>query len=252
MRPAACSSRGVPGELQVASGEPLPLTADGRAAWLTAPTGNGVFESRTVPGSSSAWIDAGRVTDPSALTGSTYAIQFSVAAGVTTYSVLKDGAATALTNVPYSAGAAIEIDGVSVSVMRRAGQRRRLRDRAVGAQLVVFDTLDRVIGDWRRRHARGPQIAQGNLLALRDIDSVDGATVRRCAPQIGETLEPHRRRRRPPRGDEAGREHRTFDRRRPRHGARDLGLFRPSKRGYDAALKTYSMVQRLSLFQYLR
>ena len=77
------------------------------------------------------------VTNPSAVTGSTYSVQFSVAGGVTTYSVLQDGAATALSGVPFTSGKAIEIDGQAVTItgsparenmissMRKAYQRSR-------------------------------------------------------------------------------------------------------------------------------
>jgi flagellar hook-associated protein 3 FlgL len=46
------------------AGPGLPMTLDGAAAWLAAPSGNGVFETRPVGSPASAWIDAGRVTDP--------------------------------------------------------------------------------------------------------------------------------------------------------------------------------------------
>ena len=43
-------------------------------------------------------------------------LQFSVAAGVTTYSVLEDGAPTALTDVRFVSGQAIQFDGMAVTV----------------------------------------------------------------------------------------------------------------------------------------
>ena len=74
-RPGGVDYVGTGGAVRVASDEPLPLTLDGNATWLTASTGNGVFETR-VGSSQSAWIDTGRVTDPEALTGASYSIQF--------------------------------------------------------------------------------------------------------------------------------------------------------------------------------
>ena len=95
----------------------LPMTMDGAAAWMSAPTGNGVFETRSVTSSGSAWIDAGRVTDPAAITGSSYRLQFDVAAGVTTYSVLKDGAPTALGRCRVQSPARrSRFDGMAVTV----------------------------------------------------------------------------------------------------------------------------------------
>jgi flagellar hook-associated protein 3 FlgL len=241
---------GVPGELQAASGEPLPLTADGRAPWLAAPTGNGVFETRAVPGSRGAWIDAGRVTDPAALTGSTYAIRFSVASGTTTYSVLRDGVATALTDVPYSAGTAIEIDGLGFSVMGVPADGDGHEIAPSEPALSVFDTLDRLAGELATPGRTRAQIAQGNLFGLRDLDA-SLARLSTVRAEIGETLN---------RTDgvadrldatklAAQTEHAT---------ATDLDMvhaisdFSAKQSGYEAALKTYSMVQRLSLFDYLR
>src|SRR5688572_13467567 len=58
---------GTSGELLTASDEALPQTLDGAPAWLAAPSGNGLIETRNVsasPTQAGAWIDAGRVTDP--------------------------------------------------------------------------------------------------------------------------------------------------------------------------------------------
>ena len=55
-----------------------------------------MFVTSAAPTVLNATIDSGRVTDPSALTGADYTLQFSVAGGVTTYAVLKDGLPTAV------------------------------------------------------------------------------------------------------------------------------------------------------------
>ena len=101
--------RGTGGQTNVASGESLPVTLDGPATWLGGRTGNGVFETRAVTQTGTGWIDSGRVSDPSALTGDPYTITFSVTGGTTTYSVLRNGNPTALTNVAFKSGQAIEI-----------------------------------------------------------------------------------------------------------------------------------------------
>ena len=48
-----------------------------------------MFVTSAGAGVTDATIDSGRVTDPSALTGSDYTLQFSVSGGVTTYAVLQ-------------------------------------------------------------------------------------------------------------------------------------------------------------------
>ena len=90
--------RGAAGQVDVASDEALPLTIDGADAWLHAPTGNGVFETRATS-STTAWIDAGAVTNPSALTGGSYSVGFTQTAGVTSYEV-RDSGGTLLTSGP--------------------------------------------------------------------------------------------------------------------------------------------------------
>ena len=112
----------------------LPLAIDGASVFLAAPTGNGSFETQAVVSNGSAWIDAGRVADPSALTGAGYTLQFSVAGGSTTYAVFRDGAPTAVTAAPYAAGQPIVVDGQSVTISgtpaagdTSASRRRRRR-----------------------------------------------------------------------------------------------------------------------------
>ena len=94
------------------------MTMDGAAVWLTAPSGNGVFETRG--GRCRQRLDRRRSRDgPSAVTGSTYRVEFGVVGGVTTHSVLENGAPTAAVDVPYVDGQAIEFDGLSVTVRAR-------------------------------------------------------------------------------------------------------------------------------------
>ena len=88
--------RGIAGERRTEPATDLPLTIDGDGVFMPRRTGNGVFaDQRRGRRTAARWIDAGQVTDPSALTGSTYSLQFSVAAGATTYAVLQDGLPTA-------------------------------------------------------------------------------------------------------------------------------------------------------------
>ena len=129
--------RGEGGQAQAEGGELLPMTFDGAATWLQARSGNGVFASEPAAGNGSgAWVDGERVADPSAVTGANYSVDFSVVGGVTTYSVLKDGAATALVDVPYVAGQDIAFDGIAMRVNGAPSPGRSIRDRAVHAGLV--------------------------------------------------------------------------------------------------------------------
>jgi flagellar hook-associated protein 3 FlgL len=75
---------GLPG--QHASGNTqIAKVLDGDAAWMSVPTGNGVFVvARSAANKGNVWTDTGQVTNPSALTGHNYSITFSSPSGLTT------------------------------------------------------------------------------------------------------------------------------------------------------------------------
>lgn len=241
--------QGAAGATQSASADALPLTLDGSAAWMNARTGNGVFATSAVTSTGSAWIDAGKVTDPSAVTGSTYSIQFSVSGGNTTYSVLKDGVATAQTNVAFKAGQAVQIDGMSASIAGQPANGDVFQLAPSAPSMSVFDALDQAIADLKTPNRSNTQIAQSNAANLNNVDvvmnqlgsvrsqvgatmnRVDAVTSRISAQKLSSQTE--------------------------RSNAEDLDMtqaisdFSNQQTGYDAALKAYATVQRLSLFNYL-
>jgi flagellar hook-associated protein 3 FlgL len=247
--PGGVKYAGVPGQTLTEPSTGLPLATDGNAAWLTARTGNGVFVTSAAPGVQNATIGTGQVSDPSALTGSTYTLQFSVAGGATTYAVLKDGAATAVVNAPYVSGQAITVDGMTVAVSGTPATGDQFTIAPSTPTLSVFDTLDKAIAGLQSTGRTPSQIAQANGDSLRDVDSVmsnlgaaraaagqvlnqiDSQTGRLAAQNVASTTE--------------------------RSNAEDVDMvhaisdFQNKQTGYDAALKSYSMVQHLSLFQYV-
>ncbi len=250
--PGGVQFRGVAGQL-AAGGEPgLMLSLDGLGIWLSAPTGNGVFETRAASGAAStgsAWIDAGSVTDPSSLTGSSYSVQFSVAAGVTTYSVLQDGAPTTLSNVAYTPDKAIEIDGIALRVHGSPADGDVFEALPSTPNSSAFDVLDRAATALRTPLRSAAQIRQGLSNDLRDIDAVLGQ-LQSARALAGEALNRMD-------GNDARLANAKLQAQSERSDAEDLDMvqaisaFQARQVGYDAALKTYSSVQRLSLFQYI-
>jgi flagellar hook-associated protein 3 FlgL len=117
---------GLPGQ-KASTTVSIPSTMDGQATWMDVPTGNGVFKvglgsSTAIPATTntgSATADIGQVITPAAVTGHNYSINFSVAAGVTTYNVFDDtldpthAAAPLLANQPYVSTQSIQFDGLS-------------------------------------------------------------------------------------------------------------------------------------------
>ncbi|HJW11946.1 MAG TPA: flagellar hook-associated protein FlgL [Albitalea sp.] len=238
------------GQTQVAGQEELPLTLDGGATWLAARTGNGVFESRVIASTGTAVIDAGGVSNPAALTGSTYSLQFSISgAGVTTYSVLKDGLATAQTNVNYVSGQAISVDGMSVTIKGAPAAGDEFELRPSTSTLSVFDVLDQAVTGLSTANRSSTAVAQSNLMNLRNIDQVM-SRLQAARSSVGETLN---------RIDSVNNrlDGLKLQGQADRSNAEDLDMvqaiseFQSKQSGYDAALKSYSMVQRLSLFQYI-
>ena len=237
------------GAVRVASDEPLPLTLDGNATWLTASTGNGVFETR-VGSSQSAWIDTGRVTDPEALTGASYSIQFNDTGGTTTYSILRDGVATSVFEAPFTPGTAIEIDGIAVTVSGAPAAGDSFDIVPATHDLSVFDALDKVIADLKTPSRSNAQITQSVQAGMRDLDAARN-NLQSSRSMAGELLN---------RID--GAEGRNADLNlfgeSTRSAAEDLDEikaisdFQNKQTGYQAALQTYASMQRMSLFDYIQ
>ncbi len=237
------------GTQQAASDELLPLTTDGQRAWLAARSGNGVFKTAATTSTGSAWIDAGRVTQPGQLTGSPYSVQFTVGGAGTTYTVLQNGGPTALTNAAYQSGQAIQIDGMSFTVTGAPANGDRFDITPATPDLSVFDTFDGIVAALGNTSASATQVAQTVADGLRDLDA-SAATLSSRRADAGSWLN---------RLDDvdsrvAGQKLRAQG---ERSNAEDLDMvhaisdFQLQQTGYDAALRAYSMVQRLSLFDYL-
>lgn len=256
--------RGAAGELQAALDETLPLSMDGRAPWLASASGNGLFETRVLTVAADqarGWIDAGRVTDPQAFFAATsppavadpdnldYRISFATGGAGTTYTVTKDGAATALTGVPFVSGQAIEIDGMSFTVSGNPQSNEAFEIRLSQPTQSVFGTLDRAIAELRTPLRTGSAVAQTVSSALSQIDGSMSA-LQSLRARAGEALN---------RADliDGRLATQKVSAEAQKSQAEDLDMvqalssFQNQQSGYEAALKAYSMVQRMSLFQYV-
>ena len=247
--PGGVRYQAVAGQLRTEGSTDLPLSVDGQAIWMTARTGNGVFETRAGAGVNGAWIDNGQVSDPAAITGSTYTLQFSVSAGVTTYAVLRDGAPTAVTAAPYTSGQGITLDGMSFAISGAPANGDSFTVLPSTSTLSAFDALDKAIADLGTPGRTGAQIAQSTTDNLRNIDSAKVCQERSRTIAGAELLRVD---------NETSRlDSRKLASQTERSNAEDLDMvaaistFQNQQTGYDAALKSYSMVQRMSLFQYL-
>jgi flagellar hook-associated protein 3 FlgL len=251
--PGGVTFQGASGVVQAASDEALPLTVNGQTTWMNARSGNGVFTTKALTSNGSAWIDTGSVTNPAAITGDTYRLQFNVSGSTTTYSVFTMVAgvptATPQVNVPFSPGQAIQVGGLSATISGQPANGDVFELAPSTSTLSVFDALDKAVADLKTPGRTGAQIAQSNSTNLGNLDSVLGQMSSGRA-QVGATLN---------RIDSVT--SRLSDLKlasqTERSNAEDLDMtqaisdFTNQQTGYDAALKAYSLVQKLSLFNYL-
>jgi flagellar hook-associated protein 3 FlgL len=257
-RAGGVTYEGSGGTVRVASEEPLPLTLNGGEVWMSAPTGNGQFETQVrSPNSGGAWIDAGRVTDPSALTGAGYAITFSVSGGVTTYSVTRDDGVTTdadgnplPSGAAFTAGQAIELDGMAVIVSGAPADGDTFGMVDSEPTLDVFGVLDDLVAQLSDPALTSAQVSQTVQMGLRDLDRLTDH-LQGARSMTGEVLNRIE-------GIQGRLDDMKLYGENTRSDAEDLDMiqaisdFENKQTGYQAALATYSTVQRMSLFDYIK
>lgn len=258
--PAGVQFRGISGQAQTDPDTALPLSTDGPATWLNARTGNGVFVTRSADNAitgqpvQTAWIDAGSVNDPSALfpvadTG--YRVRFT---SPTDYTVERFPLATPSVVTPettgtFSDGRAIAVQGTSFVITGTPAAGDQFEITPSTPTLSVFGVLDEAVANLRLPARTGAQRAQATSDSLRDVDASLGTlrTVRSAAGEVLNRID----------GVVDRLSAQKLNAQVERSSAEDLDLieavseFQGRQNGYDAALRSYSLVQRLSLFEYI-
>lgn len=105
-------------QVQVSATRKMDTVPTGADLFMRIRTGNGTFQTAAgAANTGSASVSAGRVINPASLTGNNYQIDFSVIAGVTTYSVTDTTTAAVLSSGnPYVSGQAISVDGMQFEI----------------------------------------------------------------------------------------------------------------------------------------
>lgn len=247
--PSGVGYAGQSGDQVVASETAMPVTVDGQLTWKSARTGNGVFTTLPgTPASTSAWIDTGQVANPTALTGADYRIT------VTGGSAVVDrldaaGAVAATSTLAFTPGKALSIDGMSFTIHGQPQPGDTFRIEPSEPSLSVFDALDSAIAGLKTTTLTDAQRSQVVSTGLRDLDAsltlLQGSRARVGALLTGI--------------DQT--ESRIADLKlygqKERSAAEDMDMtaavsdFQNQQTGYDAALRSYAMVQRMSLFDYI-
>ena len=262
------SFAGLPG--QHASGNTqIAKVLDGDAAWMSVPTGNGVFEVTRNPNSTpgvyagKAWADVGQITDPSAVTGTSHRIAFFTESdGTASFSITPAPTTPGPNMAPhpldatryaYKSPTDIAFDGLSFKITGApvAGDSFDVKPSQPSN---VFSVLESAIG--AIRDARNPDGSTdaGSLThgIGRGLNEIDAAMNRLQASRglAGDLLN---------RADriEGELDTRSIQLEDDRSRAEDLDMikgisdFQNQQVGYEAALKSYASVQKLSLFNFI-
>ena len=258
--PAGVKFNGASGQLTTSTDTNLPLSTDGSSAWLKANTGNGVFVTSSALNSVSggavtaATVDAGSVSNPSALfpvpdTG--YRIHFTSSStyDIESYPLATPGTTTVESSGTYQSGTAINLHGMNVTVSGTPTTGDQFNIAPSTPTLSVFDSLDRAISNLKTPNQTSSQRTQSTADSLRDIDS-SMATLNLARTAAGGTLNRID-------NETSSLSTQKLNAQTERSSAEDLDMvsaiadFQSQQTGYQAALQSYSMVQKMSLFQYL-
>lgn len=227
----------------------LPGAMNGQAIWMDVPSGNRVFEvALGAANTGTLWTGPGTVVSPGAVTGDSYGITFSVAGGVTTYDVVDTTTATTVASgQPYTDGAPIAFDGLSVQPHGAPQDGDTLRI-TPSTPITLFKLLDDAVAGIDNA-AGDNRLAQAVALSLAQIDS-GLERLQAARGQAGDWLN---------RADNitAAQSARTLALESDRSRAIDVDMvkaisdFNKNQTGYQAALQSYAQIQRLSLFNFI-
>lgn len=231
----------------------LPQSLDGHAIWMRVPGGNGSYTLGLGAGNTGGVsTSVGTVTDPAALTGDDYRIDFADVAGEIQFTVTNLTNAGAnpmpgLTGVPYVEGRSVEFDGLALRLdgVPAAGDTVEITP---STPTDIFSVVQNAI-DVLRDTSPNRSALQTTEMA-RAITELDAGhdRVLLARGRAGEWLN---------RADSLDTlmEDRVVDFKTEQSRLEDLDLvkgisdFQTQQIGLEAAIKAYGQVQRLSLFQ---
>jgi flagellar hook-associated protein 3 FlgL len=251
--------RGQAGESLASTGERLSLTMDGQKIWLSGKSGNGVFTTGPDANASSggAWITSGTVTNPADLpypssgaASPNYQLVFHTGASGITYDVLEDGNALA-SGLTFHDGSSIEIPGrgMAVAVSGTPAEGDTFHIGEAYNDLNIFSVLDQAIAVIKSPNITGSNVAQAVNTGLTQLDAAL-SSVQGAQSEAGEQLNRMD-------GIESRNQEQKLAAQTEKSNAEDLDMvqalsdFKNQDTGYQAALQSYAMVQKLSLFSYI-
>jgi flagellar hook-associated protein 3 FlgL len=227
----------------------------GDALFMKMRPGNGTFTTAAAAGNAgSAWIDPGSVQNPTLLTGLPYTIQFTVAGGTTTYQVVRQdgsGSPPVVASGTYTSPATIDFDGIRVTITGAPANGDIFHVAPSGFRS-IFETLAQAIDALRQPagNAAGRAKLTTALAGAQAsvAQALDHLLLKRA--DIGAALAELD-------AYASLNDERTLDYQGRLSAIEDLdyakGVAELSRRqtGFDAAVRSYSAISRLSLFDYL-
>jgi flagellar hook-associated protein 3 FlgL len=132
--------------LQVSTSRQLAVNDSGQQMFMAVPAGNGVFSAAaTSTNTGTGVVSGGSLVDSSLLTGHNYSLNFSVAGGVTTYSVVDTTSGTTVSSGnPYTSGDSITVAGMQVAVNGSPANGDQF-SMTSGAKQSLFQTMQNLI-----------------------------------------------------------------------------------------------------------
>jgi flagellar hook-associated protein 3 FlgL len=242
--------------LEVAQDRFVHIKSSGDALFNKMRPGNGSFTVGAAGSNTgSAWADAGSVTDPSALTGRPYTVSFAVSGGVTTYTVSRSeasGPPTTVASGTYSAPMTLAFDGIKLGFSGTPANGDSFDLQPAGYQS-MFDSIAQAIEALQQPVAGNAAAAAKQRTALAGAQAALGGALDHVLlkrAEMGASLAEV---------EAYGtlNDDRQVDYQTRLSGVEDLDYARAttelSRRqlSYQAALQSYSMVSKLSLFDYL-
>lgn len=214
--------------------------------------GNGTFTTAAAGANTGAGvIDVGSVADPTALTGSNYTVSFAVAAGVTTYQMVRASDSAVVASGAYSSPLTLNVDGMRIGISGQPAAGDQFTVAPSGFRS-IFETVAAAIATLRTpagTPAGNAQLASrlGNLMASAD-QALDHMLLARA--DIGTTLAELQ-------AYESLNDDRSLEYQSRLSTIEDLDFASAASElarrqaTFEAALKSYTTVSRLSLFDYL-
>jgi flagellar hook-associated protein 3 FlgL len=261
---AGVSYDGIGGE-RASTEVSVPYTADGQAAFMNVPTGNGVFVLGLGAGNTGKMFsDVGTVADPAtaalATNGYDYTLSFAVSAtGAVTYTVTNTTTAVTGAATPYVDGQPVQFGGLKMTIRGAPANGDTLTlapSTTTGPGTGLFGVIDSAIAAMLAPNSTtegasstSAVLHQGIARALAELDSGTDR-LQAVRAQSGELLN---------RADRISdiQDKRDIQLQADKSRAEDIDMvkgiaeFQNQQTGYQAALQSYAQVQKLSLFNYL-